>query len=175
MGQGVPATGGRRMAQRLRGLVWIALLSSLVLASLAVWARVSFGSLGAALAFARGARLLPDEFSKSFGTLEAGEEKTLVFNVSNWCNQPIKILGAHTSCTCISAEARSLVIPPGADRPLQVTVRSASRLGAVSESVLFYTDYPRQLRLVLSVRGRVVRPGIASARGKEAGSLASGP
>jgi len=157
-GCGLSGTGVRK-GSRVAGVVCIALLSSLALAFLAIWAWIEFGSISAALAYARGARLLPDAFAKSFGTLETGEERRVVFSVSNRCGRQINILGARTSCTCISAEALPLVVPPGYSRPLQLTVRSASRLGTVNEKVLFYTDYPRQLRLVLSVTGRVIPPG----------------
>src|SRR4051812_7290650 len=74
----------------------VAVVASLLLISL-VW----FGSITSASAYLAGHRLIPDTFSKSFGTVRQGQEVAVTFSLTNMTSRTITILGTRSSCSCM--------------------------------------------------------------------------
>jgi len=157
-----PATSGLRDRPRWRAprwLIWTCLTSFLVvlgLAGLALRARAEFGSIPSALRYLQGARLIPLRYSVQAGTVARGEERILEFTLRNWSDKPIMILGAKSSCTCVSlGDFPTCVLPGGTDK-LAVRLRTKKRKpGPISERVRIYTDEKRSDGLVLAVTGVV--------------------
>jgi len=138
---------------RTLALTGVGLLFGLSLAS------YCFGSLGSALAYLKGDRLLADRRSQSFGEVERGQRPVVSFGLTNASDRKITILGAKTQCTCVFAEDLPLTIPPRSRRSVKVAVRTDSREGAIQEPIYLFTDFPKQPRVELRVLGRVSGPG----------------
>jgi Protein of unknown function (DUF1573) len=116
----------------------------------------SFGSIGSAVAYVSGERLLLDRCSKSFGEVRPGERPLLRFDLTNTSDRAIAVLGARTQCTCLFAEGLPLSIPPGSRRAFHVAVKTGSRVGKLQEPIQLYTDFPGQRELRLTVHGRIL-------------------
>jgi hypothetical protein len=155
---------------------WLVLTTCSALAILALlWvaAVARFGTVSAALNYLSGQRLIVDENRRSFGTLEAGRERTVEFMVTNDTSKPVSLLGARVSCTCVSVEDLPRTLAPSARWPLRVTIRAGRRERDVSEGLWLYTDAENRPQIALQLTGRMsgVDPdqatGLDVARSKE--------
>jgi len=133
-----------------------ALLAVLGLVGLALGASAEFGSIPSALSYLRGARLIPLCYSMQAGTVARGEEPVLEFNLRNWSDKPLAILGARSTCTCLGLGEFPLRVPPHETRSLRVRLRTKRRKpGPISERVRIYTNEKRSDALTLAVTGVV--------------------
>jgi hypothetical protein len=145
---GAPASQQRTMLWLGTTVVFICVGFALLLA---VGIR-RFGSTASALAYLRGESLIPDAYSKSFGTVAKDERPTVEFLLRNWGKQPIKVRGVTRSCTCLATSDLPIVIPPHGEAILQVSSRATSRLGQYSQRLRVFTD-AGQSNLVLGIQG----------------------
>ncbi len=121
---------------RKRAIAWLATTIGLVaigLASLLLGGIYRFGSAASALAYLRGDRLIPDTYTKTFGTVGKDEGPSVGFTLTNYTEQAIKVLGANASCTCLVASDMPIVVPPGGSailrqRPGEVRSRAVLRI-----------------------------------------------
>lgn len=143
---------------------WMALtiiLSNLGLGTLALAGWIEFGSISSALGYLRGDRLIPDAYSKSFGTTPAGQTRTVEFLLTSYLSHPVKIIGFKSSCTCASASELPIEVPSSATVRLKVDVRpKTNQAGSssgfpISESVRLYTDDLHLMGPILNVTGRL--------------------
>jgi hypothetical protein len=111
-----------------------------------------FGSTSSALAYLRGDRLVPDAYSKSFGTVTKDERPSVDFLLKNWSERPIKVLGVNQSCTCLTTSNLPIVIPSRGEAILRVSSRPKPGLGPYFERLRVLTD-AGQSNFVLSVQG----------------------
>lgn len=142
--------------------VWLAvtlLLAGLALAGVAQRAVRELGSLAGALAFLNGDRLIPDAYTKSFGTAQAGPSASVVFNLANKSTRPIKIMGSRSSCTCMALDGLPAVVQAGSSLQLKVQVRPTARQRLVTGVVMLYPDYEGQPYVSLRVSGQFADPG----------------
>jgi len=151
---------GTAMAQvQKRRLSWMALtlvFTSVGLLFSLTMALSRFGSLGSALAYLEGQRLIADRRSVSFGEVEQGHRPVVTFELMNTSERNISILGAKTLCTCVLVENVPLSLPPKSRRAIQVAVKTDSRTGPIDETIYLFTDFPKQPKLGLSVRGQIL-------------------
>lgn len=111
-----------------------------------------FGSLSSAIADLRGARLIPDAYTKSFGTAGKDDRRSVRFRLTNYSERPIVLVGSDASCTCLVTSDLPAVIPPGRSIEFRVRARFKSRLGPYTERLRVLTD-SGESNLVLGVRG----------------------
>ena len=140
---------------RKRPMSWLAttiILVSIGFASLCVAGIRQFGSVSAALAYLRGDGLIPDVYTRSFGIVDKNERPTIEFSLTNYTEQPIKVVGSNSSCTCLVTSDLPMVVPPHARSTLRVAARSRSRPGPYSERIHLLTETGVS-ELVLIVRG----------------------
>jgi Protein of unknown function (DUF1573) len=133
------------------------ILINIGLAALAVYAMVSMGSIPAALSYVRGDRLVADERSKSFGTVEQGQPAKVVFRLTNFSKQPIRVIGAWSSCSCLTLEGLPMKVSPGEELSLPVGVRTKKKPGSIQETMSLFTDYPDEGELRLTVYGTILK------------------
>jgi hypothetical protein len=156
---GVSGLGNRPRSPARRWLIWTCLTSLLVvlgLAALALRARAEFGSIPSAVSYLRGARLIPLRYSVQAGSVAQGEDRMLEFKLRNWSSKPVMILGAKSSCTCVSLGDFPIRVLPGGTNNLAVRLRTKNKKpGPIYERVRVYTDEKRSDALVLAVTGVV--------------------
>lgn len=155
-----PSTTVRSRAARPWGWLGVALpLTSVVLAGLATWGARQFGSVGGALAFLNGDRLIPDAYAKSFGIGEVGSSPRVVFNLANKSARPIKVVGARSSCTCMALDGLPATVEAGSSLELRVDVQPADKPRRVAGTVIVYSDCEEQPYVSLSVSGQFADRG----------------
>ena len=145
-----------------RTLSWMALtliITNIGLLFIAAFALYLFGSLGSALAYLSGERLIADAYTRSVGVVSQGEQHAVFFKLTNMSNQAVEILGANSSCTCLAADQLPVVLPPHGVFRLRIRLRPKSRPGQIAERVTLITDREGQERLDLKISGRVVDRG----------------
>lgn len=138
-----------------RSWVVTALMTVAVLAILAGWARYQFGSVGHALAYARGERLYVDEPVKSLGEVEAGRLYHVTFRLCNDSDRPVRIVGFRSSCGCTTASDLPMTIPPSKACWLVVRFVPKDKPKVSDTQVSIYTDHAQRpeigLRLIANV------------------------
>lgn len=129
-----------------------ALLVVLGLVGVVLLARAEFGSVRSALSYLRGARLIPRHYSEQAGTVARGEEPVLEFDLKNWSGKPITVLGAKSTCTCLSLGEFPIRVLPQETKNLKFRLRTKKRKpGPVSAVARLFTDEQRSETLILRV------------------------
>ena len=138
---------------------WMAstiILTNIGLATAALWSFLSFGSLGSALGYLAGNRLVPDNYNKSFGTIRSKDTTEVYFRLENYSKSPVTILGSNSTYTCVVTENLPLSIPALGHHSLKVKVAPRKTVGQRSEKLKLFTNLPQQPTLVLALSGKVV-------------------
>lgn len=140
---------------RRRVMSWLVKTLALVGLGLALLAAVGihiFGSAASAPAYLRGDGLIPDAYTKSFGTDWEGDRASVAFSLRNYTEEPIRVLGSNSSCTCLVTSGLPVVIPSHGETVLRVSAARKVGLRQYSERVRVLTNSDKR-PLVLSVRG----------------------
>jgi hypothetical protein len=150
-----PELGSSRRQTPTARLGLTLVLTNVALAVLAGLAYSQFGSIGTALAFLKGDRVLLYPRVQSIGSLPQGEPKSVCTIIKNVADREINIVGAKPSCDCVVASKLPLSLRPGASAPLDVLFQGSSRTGVISGNLILFTDFPAQPEVVLRVVGKV--------------------
>lgn len=122
------------------------------------WSAANFASTRDALLYLKGVSLViePGEFSLGEGS--RGEERTATFQVRNLANEPIQIVGARASCTCLATEGLPLVIPARESRELRPIVHLDGKpLERVEQEITYLTSSRRHPAIRVRLVGRIGR------------------
>jgi len=143
----------QRCRRSLPGIAGIAIVALGLLG----WALVSFGSVRDAWLYAMGARVFIEPRRFEVTDVRAGETRRMVFRLRNFTDRPLTVLGAETTCSCLSLEDKPpLVVPPKGTGQLRLTfaLRDDAK-GQFEGSMVYYTDDPSSPRLRAGLRIRV--------------------
>jgi hypothetical protein len=122
-----------------------------------VWALIQFGSPREAASYIQGDRLLIEPRMAWVGEGLAGEGRQATFLVRNRSNEPVTIVGASSSCTCVLTDRLPIQIPPGEDRSLHVEFQLDGKASErVEQSLTYITDYAPQPTIPVKIAGRVI-------------------
>ncbi len=115
-----------------------------------------FGSLDAAHGFLLGQTVLVDSANKFAGEVKQSEFVDVSYVLKNLTAEPIRVLGANASCSCIAILDLPATVEPGGKRAIRLRVRGRTPDRVQRESAELVFD-DSALRLVLSAMA-VVRP-----------------
>lgn len=137
------------------------LAASAILAVLSVASYWSLGSLEAGVSYLRGNRLFLDQHTRDLGIVDAGTHE-VAFRVKNLSSQPVQIVGAKTSCSCVVAEDLPVTIEPSASLLLRIRVQIDDRRGSrYSQTMQLITDRGVEpamaVTMLATVRPRAVK------------------
>jgi len=128
-----------------------------VLLAFSVWAASRFDSLRDTVLFLQGVQLTIDPPVAPIGEGRAGAERRATFRLRNLSGTSATILGAQTSCTCLSTEKFPVTIPAGGSLDLHVTLHLQGKPGeAFEQSITYLTDRPQAPGLPVRLSGRIV-------------------
>ncbi len=99
-----------------------------------------FGSLGSFLAWMSGHRVIAENHRSYLGKVIVGESKDIRFRITNFSRDPVKIVGAKTSCSCAAFKELPIDLAPGGPSDIRVTVT-----GRLQDSNHFTSYTARQL------------------------------
>ncbi len=83
--------------------------------------------------------VLIDAATKFAGEVQSGESVDIVYRLENVTGEPIRILGARASCSCIAILDLPTTIPPGGKRGIRLRIvgRTPDRLQHENAHLLF--------------------------------------
>lgn len=136
------------------GLAGIAAIL-LILAGLAT---ATAGSVDAALAQLRGERLSIQPRLADVGRGRAGETREITLQLRNWADEPIRIIGGTSDCSCVATEQLPITIPAGESRSLTVKMRLPAKQGTFTRKAFLWTDDDHNRRLYFRLTGRSYKP-----------------
>ena len=146
-----------RSALRTTG-VTVAL--TILFAGLALgYARYRFGSVSASLAYLRSEQLLIDQANKAT-TGEAGGQVQISYDLTNWTDHPVRLLGSSTSCTCTILDGLPMTLAASETKAVVATIVLDKAETRLAGSILVFTDDRRtpEIRLAYTVRVEPSRP-----------------
>jgi Methylamine utilisation protein MauE len=114
-----------------------------------------YGSPAAALAHLRGEFLTVEPSYADFGDGKPGDVVERIVTVYNWADQPVRLIGGTSDCSCVTTADLPLTIPPGEGRRVTIQTKTPTvETGAVTRAAQFWTDNDRQrtVRVMLGWR-----------------------
>jgi hypothetical protein len=102
-------------------------------------------------------RLIVEETTFDFGTMQRGETRSHSFTFTNAGNAPLTLEKGSVSCTCTLSKLENNAIPPGGSA--QVTLEWTPRSYALDfrQTAEIRTNDPERLLVTLSISGRVLQ------------------
>ena len=146
-------------SKRSRGLPWLATTAicfvvGLILAVGGIKAR--YGTWTAATHAWRGDAILCDRYEV---VLDHPQPLQIIaFRLINVSAQPVRFLGAQSSCTCAMATGLPFECPPGASKTLEVRFKPKQTASPIRESVSLFTDHPGQQVISLTIAAAPTSP-----------------
>ncbi len=136
------------------GLIGVAGIAGLLIGL----AHLGFGSVPAAVAYFRGERVSVEPRLVDVGEGTAGESREVAVIVSNWTDQPIRLIGGTADCSCTVLDDLPVTIPPKESRSISVQVHLSGAAGIFTRKAAFLIDDAGVQRLSFGLTGRVIRP-----------------
>ena len=117
-----------------------------------------YGSPAAALAHLRGELLTIEPSYVDFGSGKPGDAVKRTVTVYNWSDQPVRLIGGTSDCSCVTTDDLPATIFPNAGTPITVKVfLGGMDSGLVSRTATFSTDADHQRKLAVALTGRILR------------------
>jgi len=123
---------------------------------LALAGTAMFGSLDAAINYVSGARLIATISTQYVGRIAGGEIGTASFELTNYSDQSIQVLGAKPTCKCLAFDDLPLTLGPGASDQIRIRLKGSAweRPQLQREAATLIFDDPTRM-LTLSVTASV--------------------
>ncbi len=119
------------------------------LLTLGLFGKLRYGTVAATVHAWRGDVMLCDRYEVAIGRPQS--DQTIAFQLTNTSSQPIRVLGARSSCTCVMATGLPLNVAPGATKTLEVRFKPKKLDVPLSESIRVFTDRPGQQIIPLTI------------------------
>jgi hypothetical protein len=117
---------------------------------------LAFPSPSAALAFLRGESLTVEPSVVDVGSGLRGEERDFSFEIQNYTNHPICLMGGTVGCRCITTGGLPLTLPAGVARSVTGKLEFKGRAGEFQYPITLYTDDGTHSVVIARVTGKVV-------------------
>lgn len=150
-----PAAEAGAAPQFLRAAgMWVgsvAILSGLLVAAGSLF----FGSVEAAIANLRGESLSVTSYL-DFGRGKPGEMLEATATVTNYTNEPVRLIGGTTDCSCATIDDFPLTIPPGGKATFRIRLKVvADKGGQLTRKATVRTDCPSRPVMQFRISCRV--------------------
>lgn len=139
------------------GIGSLALLGAAIMASFAVY---RFGSVGNALLFVRGDRVLIRSRVHTLGTVPVGEKRFIRYELTNLTGRPVNVVGHQAPCSCTTVLKLPAVLPHARAETIELEYCPTPEQAGSSytgELKVFLDDtYVRQLDMRFTAKVTVV-------------------
>ena len=112
----------------------------LLMGVLVGFAHVAYGSVDAALAHLRNERISVNPSLIDMGEDVPGETREAAVELTNHTDQPIRLIGGTSDCSCTVLADLPVTIPPGEARSITVTVKLPNSKGAFNRKAALRID-----------------------------------
>ncbi|RUL88082.1 hypothetical protein [Tautonia sociabilis] len=100
-----------RQFRWLCNVIGTAILALLSMATMASVAAYRFGSVGNALSFVRGERVLIESNAYALGSMPVGERRLIRYRLTNLTGRPVNVVGSQAPCSCTTLRRMPTVLP----------------------------------------------------------------
>jgi hypothetical protein len=100
-------------------------------------------------------RMTPDKTIVDVGRIKAGTQVELVYRFKNMGKTNLEIHKINPSCGCTNVKVSEKTIKPGGMGEIKGIFNSTGQKGAVNKTISVITNDPKNLNLVLWIRGTV--------------------
>jgi len=146
----------RSDAAMMRRTVAVAAGAGVILAAVMGVLTWVYGSPYEALLYAKGESLTVEPSVSHVGDGVAGERRTFTIQLTNHRDNPIKVIGGTTNCSCIATSDLPIVVPPKESRSITVRINFRGGPGRFRHSFVLYTDDERQATITAWFSGRMI-------------------
>lgn len=122
-----------------------------------------FGSADAALAWLRGERVSIQPRMVDVGEGRPGQTMEAVVQVVNRTNQPVRLLGGNSDCSCVATRDLPVTLAPGETRQISIQIHLPEQTGFFKRKAFLWTDCEQARRLLIGLTGKIARPEQESA------------
>ena len=117
---------------------------------------ILYGSPAAALAKLRGDTVSVSSEYLDFGSGSPGETLNSVIRVHNWTDQPVKIIGGSSDCSCATTLDLPVIIPPGKSVELTIQlILPQSHSGVFTRHAVLWIDNDTRRMIHLQLGSRI--------------------
>jgi hypothetical protein len=99
-----------------------------------------------------------DDPEFQFGTINQGEKVEHVYVLTNSGKSDLLIRKVNASCGCTAVQPEKNVIAPGESVNIKTVFNSAGKVGNQNKTVTIITNDPKQSKMILWVKGEVIKP-----------------
>ena len=92
-----------------------------------------------------------------FGKIQQGEKVEHIYVLTNSGKSDLKIRKVSASCGCTAVQPEKRVIAPGESVNIKTVFNSAGKMGNQNKTVTIITNDPRKSKMVLWVKGEVIK------------------
>lgn len=141
-----------RAQERGKWSSWLATTSGCFvvgLLAIGLFVNLRYGTVAAATHAWRGDLIVCDRYEVAVDRPQPLQ--TIAFRLTNTSSQPIRILGAQSSCTCVMATGLPFNIAPGGSKTLEVRFKPKKMDALIRESIRVFTDRPGQQIIPLTI------------------------
>jgi hypothetical protein len=110
-----------------------------------------------ALARMRGESIVVEPGVSDVGEGQIGAERAFQIRLTNYADQPIRIIGGTTTCSCIATNSLPISLEQGETRAIDVFVKFRGSVGEFHHGFELFTDDETQPVVVARFVGRVIR------------------
>lgn len=100
---------------------------------------------------------LPDGTELDFGTMKVGTERFHSFRIKNSGQAPLELTVKGSTCKCTIGSLEKSKLEPGEETQVKLSWRAEGILNDFSQTATVGTNDPRQLEVLLAVRGKIGR------------------
>jgi hypothetical protein len=122
----------------------------------ALWSYIHFGAVAYGLAWLRGEQLVIEPQEIDLGEVGCEQRRKLSFEVINLGGEPIRLIGANSSCACMVTEGIPTTVPAHSTCTLVTMILTPSETGEFTQHLIIYSELESQTFLIASISGRAV-------------------
>jgi len=150
-----PATAEPQSAALRTAGIWAGAVS-LVCAALVGAGSLAFGSVEAVVAKLRGDGISAGTSYIDFGAGRSGETLYSDAVVANWTNEPVRLVGGTSDCSCATTDDFPLVIPPNGKANFRIRLKVLSDSGGqLTRTITIHTDHAERPQLTFRIGCKV--------------------
>jgi len=121
-----------------------------------IWSYIRWGSVAYGLVWLQGEQLVVEPSSMDLRDVPCGERKKLSFRVKNLAAEPVHLLGANSSCSCLVTNDLPTIVPANGSCEIHAEFVVPSEAGKFTKDLVVYSELESQTYLVVQISGNAV-------------------
>ncbi|MSQ95252.1 MAG: DUF1573 domain-containing protein [Gemmataceae bacterium] len=115
-----------------------------------------FGSVAAGIAYFRNEPISVQPRLADVGEGNSGETRMVTVDVANWTDQPIRVIGGTSDCSCTVLGDLPVLVPPHQSRTVAVAMTLSGRPGIFTRKAGFLVERDGLQAVTFGLTGRIL-------------------